>query len=133
MNPRAAAIAFVRNKLGLNNQPSSWTYLERTNYNKELAGYIAAHPAEFPPAEVGVAGNVLAQANDSLADESFLADLNTFGSAFTDEVLNAGGKVAEIGTGVLNSAKFVGMLLPVAAIVLFGFLVFKGTEKIKAL
>lgn len=55
---RAQAVATVRAQLGLNNTPSSWTYEQRTAYNKALAAYILARPLGFTAADAGTAAHV---------------------------------------------------------------------------
>lgn len=116
MNPRQTAIAAVRAQLGLSNTPSDWTYDERTKYNKALASYIAANAALFPPQDVEVAQNIQSESISPLGDTSYLADINTFGSAFTDELLSAGEKVGQVGNGVLNGISVVGQLIPFALV-----------------
>lgn len=55
---RAQAVATVRAQLGLNNTPSSWTYDQRTAYNKALSAYILARPAGFSSTDLGTAAHV---------------------------------------------------------------------------
>jgi hypothetical protein len=76
---RAAAIASVRDQLGLSSDPSSWSYDERVNYNKALAGYIAAHPNDFNATDAATAGIVgAADTPTQLLDTSF--DWSAFGT-----------------------------------------------------
>ena len=58
----AAAVAETRAALGLNDVPSSWTYAERTAYNKARAARIQANPTAYSPESLTTA-EAVARAN----------------------------------------------------------------------
>lgn len=116
MNALQQAQANIRAQLGLNDNPSSWSYDERLSYNNALATFIANNADSFPADQVANANATLGKANTPLADTGFLSDLSTFGGAFEDEVLNAGNSVAGIGQGILSFASLAKYLIPLAGI-----------------
>jgi hypothetical protein len=129
---RAAAVTLIRSQQGLaNTAPADWTYEQRVAYNKALATYIATNPALFTAQDADTAAAVTVAAYAPLSDNSILGDVATFGSAFGDEVLKAGDKVADVGRGALDAVSFVGKLLPIAAVFVFAVWVLKLKNDMK--
>lgn len=114
---RAAAVVAVRAAQGLTGlDVSAWSYEQRMAYNKALAAYIAARPAQFSPAEWTTAAR-LAQVNYSpLADVSLASRFSEFADEFTNNVVKAGNQVGGVGRGVLNTFSVIGWAIPVIAL-----------------
>lgn len=128
MNPteaRAAAVAAVRAQLGLTNiPPSEWSYDTRVNYNKTLAEYIRVNAASFSAQDQFVAAQINQETISPLADTGLSSDLSAFGGEFVNQLEQAGGKVAAIGTGVLDTAQLAGKILPLVLLIGTGILIY---------
>ncbi len=129
MNSLQQAQAYIRATLGLSDDVSSWSYDERIAYNKALATYIAQNASSFPAQSVGTANAVLNEHASAIQDTGFLSDLSAFGSAFGDEVVNAGESVAGIGQGILSFASLTKYLIPLAGIIIVGILLWGFYKK----
>ncbi len=129
MNSLQQAQAYIRATLGLSDDVSSWSYDERIAYNKALATYIAQNASSFPAQSVGTANAVLNEHASAIQDTGFLSDLSAFGSAFGDEVVNAGESVAGIGQGFLSFASLTKYLIPLAGIIIVGILLWGFYKK----
>lgn len=68
---RAAAAATFKASLGLPASPLAWTYEQRIAYNKALAAYIQANPAQFSPVDLNTAQIVAAKSYSGLDEASF--------------------------------------------------------------
>lgn len=129
MNNLQEAIASVRASLGLSNSPSEWSYEQRIAYNKALATYINASPQSYDEQTQASAQIVAAAQYSPLEDTGVLADLSAFGSALEDEALAAGNKVAGVGNGILDTLGLAKWLIPAAAIILVGILLYGFYKK----
>lgn len=129
MNSLQQAQAYIRATLGLSDDVSSWSYDDRIAYNKALATYIAQNASSFPAQSVGTANAVLNEHASALQDTGFLSDLSVFGSALGDEVLNAGDSVAGVGRGILSTLSSASWLIPLAAFIVVGILLFGFYKK----
>jgi hypothetical protein len=109
---RAKAIATTRANLGLNDNPTTWTYEQRQTYNKALANYIATNPDQFGALDLQIAEGVAAKPVDQLEDDSF--DWAMFAKESTAPALEA---AQSIGQGVFTAANLTKFLIPVAAII----------------
>lgn len=68
---RANASATVKASLGLPASPLDWTYEQRVAYNKALAAYILANPAQFETVDLNTAQIVTGKTYSGLDDASF--------------------------------------------------------------
>lgn len=112
---RKSASNVIKIQLNLDQTANSdWTYDQRTQYDKALAAYILAHPAAFASQDIQTAQKVKSTDYSPLDDTDF--SYSDFGNEVVNNVVDAGTKVASIGTGVLNTANLVGKILPFVAI-----------------
>lgn len=127
MTPLQTAEARIRSTLGLSDTPSDWTYDQRIAYVNSLRTWVNANPAQVSPAELAVAQGEMN--STALDDTSFLTELSAFGGEVGNNVLNAGEKVAGIGTGILDFAGMLKWLIPVAGLTLVGIVLYKFYKK----
>jgi len=112
---RKSAMNLALTRTKLNDIPKAeWTYDQRAAYNKALASIIAENPQSFDAQDVATAKQVERADYSPLSSADF--SFSDFGSAVVDNVVDAGGKVANVGTGVLNTVAVAGKLLPWVAI-----------------
>ena len=115
---RAQVVSALRQQMGLNNDPSSWSYDEAQQYRLTLAAYIQQNPGQFTAQDQTVASGVISAGMNPLDDTSVWSDLDTFESAFADSALAAGQKIAGIGQGVLNTASLAQYAIPIALVII---------------
>ena len=114
---RAAATATVKAALGLPTSPLSWTYDQRVAYNKALADYIQANPAQFSPVDLNTAQIVNGKTYSGLDDASF--DWGMFGG----EIVNQSNELNPFSQQNRSKTKWFSFaLLAVAALALVAWL-----------
>lgn len=112
----AEAIEMIRGQLSLNDNPSTWSYEDRTRYNNALAAYEQANPDQFSGADLATIDRVAGTQYQELDDTSFLGGIGDFGNALVDEAAAAGNAVGGVGRGVLNTFSLSAYLIPLAVI-----------------
>lgn len=132
---RQSAEHLALNQTGLDGaNRASWTYEQRTQFNKVLADFILKYPQRFSTADLQRAGAVkvanytpLDNADFSWSDFASQTGANALaGAKAVGDAVVAGGK------GILNTVSTLGALLPVfavGAVLLIGFMFYKGGAK----
>lgn len=132
---RNQAIIATKAKLGLTNKAvDTWTYEDRTTYNKSLSAYILANSSQFTPQDAYIAGRVNQAAYVPEADTSFIGDIKIFGEEFGNQAIDTVDSIGGVGRGVLNTAKLAAWVIPAAAlatlaIAVYGFYLQKKAGK----
>lgn len=102
---RATASATVKASLGLPASPLDWTYEQRIAYNKALAAYIQANPAQFETVDLNTAQIVTGKSYSGLEDASF--DWEMFGG----EVVNQANDLNPLSEKNRSQTKWFGFAL----------------------
>lgn len=125
---RKSAINLALTQSGLNDKPKSdWTFEERGNYNKTLAGIIAKNPDAFDPQDVITAKDIEKKDYSPLASTDF--SFSDFGDEIGNNANNLVGKpLVNLGNAVSNAANILGSAGPylaVAGALWVGYMFFK--------
>lgn len=128
------ATAQVQQQLGI---PDTTTmdYDTRLKFNKALAIVITTYPTKFSALSVTSAQKVLQENPTALDDTSF--DLSAFGSAFADNALAVGQKIANAANAGLDAVgntfsvfKYALPIIAVLGVALFVYIKAGGARKI---
>lgn len=120
---RDGHIARVRAALGLSNiPPSSWTYEQRTAYNKALAAAILADAANATPTDIATAQRVSATEYSPLERYAFGDMVGDFFAEFAAQG-QAINPLSEQNRG--KTARTLSAIAAIAAVVFFAVLAFR--------
>ncbi len=116
-----SAANLVASQLGVNRH--NLTTDQQAAYNKALAAMILKYPDRFTDSTLETARIVAGANYGQAADTGF--DWGMFETELTNNVVAAGGKVAAVGDGVLNTAALASWLIPTVALAVVGIWLFK--------
>lgn len=83
--------ANIKSQLGLDPDPSNWSYEERISYIKALAKYIRENPAGFPEQSVALANKIEEKEYEPLVDTGFFS---TAAQLYDEFLESAGEKIS---------------------------------------
>lgn len=94
---------------------------EQITIGNKMKAYIREHPSDFTDQQKVVAATPDISLTESYTVANAVSD---FGGEFANQAIKAGEDIASVGKGVLNTFKLGSWLIPTAAVVVLGIVIY---------